>query len=108
MHPQRWAIASLLALFLASASSWAASPSLGGIGPRGVQRGSEATLTFSGARLGDAKEVLFYTPGVEVKKLEVVNDAQVKATVPTPGRSWQRLRGWLPSRPGRPRAASKS
>ena len=28
---------------------------------------------------------------------------QVKANVPAPGRSWQRLRGWLPSRSGRPR-----
>ena len=42
------------------------------------------------------------------KQLATQLIAQVKATVPTPGRSWQRLRGWLPSRPGRPRAASKS
>jgi hypothetical protein len=37
-------------------------------------------LTFSGARLDDAKEVLFYSPGFSVKKLEVVG-GQVRATV---------------------------
>ncbi len=59
----------------------AASPVLGNILPRGVQRGSEAVLTFSGARLSDAKEVFLYYPGVSVTKLEIVNDSQVKATV---------------------------
>lgn len=34
--------------------------------------------------------------------------AQVKARVPASARSWQRLRGWLPSRTGRSRAASKA
>ncbi|MBY0514177.1 MAG: PPC domain-containing protein, partial [Gemmataceae bacterium] len=59
----------------------AASPSLGGIQPRGAQRGTEAVLTFSGARLADAQEVLAYYPGVAVKKLEAVNDATLKVTV---------------------------
>src|SRR5262245_14654556 len=36
---------------------------------------------FGGGRRSDAKEILFYTPGFDVTKLEVVNDAQVKATV---------------------------
>jgi hypothetical protein len=58
-----------------------ASPSLGGISPRGAQRGTDAVLVFNGARLADAQEVLFYYPGVSVAKLEVVNDGQVKATV---------------------------
>src|SRR5947209_1181711 len=59
----------------------AASPSLGGISPRGAQRGKEATLVFSGARLSDAREILFYTPGFSATKLQVVNDGQVKAIV---------------------------
>ena len=62
-------------------SSSAASPSLGGIQPRGAQRGTEAVLTFSGARLADAQEVLANYPGVAVKKMEVVNDATLKVTV---------------------------
>ncbi len=62
-------------------SAFAASPSLGVIQPRGAQRGTEAVLTFAGARLTDAQEVLIYYPGIAVKKLEVVNDATLKVTV---------------------------
>ena len=58
----------------------AASPSLGIIQPRGAQRGTEAVVTFNGGRLVDAQEILIYYPGITVKKLEVVNDAQVKVT----------------------------
>src|SRR5262249_13718955 len=63
------------------ASVLGSSPSLGGISPRGVQRGKEAALFFNGGRLADAKEILFYYPGVTASKLEVVNDGQIKATV---------------------------
>lgn len=59
----------------------AASPSLGGIQPRGAQRGTEAVLTFQGGRLSDAQEVLVYYPGISVKKTEVVNDGTLKVTV---------------------------
>jgi len=56
----------------------AASPSLGSIQPRGAQRGTEAVVTFNGGRLADAAEILVFYPGITVKKLEVVNDGQVK------------------------------
>ena len=56
----------------------AASPSLGGISPRGAQRGTEAEFVFSGDRLSDAQEVLLYQPGLTVKSLEVVNNNTVK------------------------------
>jgi len=60
----------------------AASPSIGVIQPRGATRGStDAVLTFTGARLADAQEVLVYYPGITVKKLEPVNDATLKVTV---------------------------
>lgn len=71
----------LCSLCLCGSFSFAASPSLGNIAPRGAQRGTEAVLTFQGGRLADAQEVLVYSPGITVKKLEVVNDAAVKATV---------------------------
>ncbi len=59
----------------------AASPSLGGIEPRGIQRGVESVLSFNGGRLADAVEILFYDPaGFEVKKLEPVA-GNVKVTV---------------------------
>ena len=48
--------------------SFAASPSLGGVAPRGGQRGREVVLSLTGARLADAQEVLFYTPGFTVNR----------------------------------------
>src|SRR5262245_16768443 len=74
-------LSSLCPLCLCGSSAVAASPSLGGIQPRGAQRGTEAVLTFQGARLADAQEVLVYYPGITVKKLEVVNDGAIKVTV---------------------------
>src|SRR5262249_50231641 len=59
----------------------AASPSLGSVQPRGAQRGTDAVFTLSGGNLADAQEVVFYSPGLTVAKLEVVNPNQVKATV---------------------------
>ncbi|MEZ6122452.1 MAG: PPC domain-containing protein [Planctomycetaceae bacterium] len=59
------------AMLLACTSSVIASdPTLSVVTPRGVQRGAEHVLTFSGARLQDAEEILFYDPGFEVVKLE--------------------------------------
>ena len=59
--------------------SHAASPSLGGVSPRGAQRGTEIEVVFSGAQLDDAQEILFYEPGIEVTKLEAVNPTTLKA-----------------------------
>jgi hypothetical protein len=72
---------SLCVLCVLCGESFAASPVLGGIQPRGAQRGTDAVLTFSGGRLVDAQEVLVYYPGIAVKKMEVVNDATLKVTV---------------------------
>lgn len=74
-----------IAVFLAvqwsfTVTSMAASPVLGGLAPRGGQRGTEVQVTLSGARLDDAQEILFYEPGIEVTKLEVVNPQSVKVT----------------------------
>src|SRR3954452_9954840 len=71
----------LVALVFTAVSLRAASPSLGSITPLGIQRGVESVVNFQGGRLGDAKEILFYSPGFTVTKLETVNDGQVKATV---------------------------
>jgi hypothetical protein len=74
-------LSGIVLLVLFCGRSAAASPSLGGIQPRGAQRGTEAVLTFTGARLADAQEVLVYYPGITVSKLEVVNDGTLKVTV---------------------------
>ncbi|VTS05611.1 PPC domain-containing protein [Tuwongella immobilis] len=70
----------LLVTLIASMQVQAAAPSLGSITPRGGQRGTEMTIFFNGGNLADAQEILFYNPGVTVKKLEVVNPSQVKVT----------------------------
>jgi hypothetical protein len=59
----------------------AASPSLGSVQPRGAQRGTDVTFVLNGGALADAQEVVFYSPGITVTKLEVVNANQVKAAV---------------------------
>lgn len=74
-------VLALLALFFMSTMSYAASPTLGVITPRGGQRGTEVEFTFHGARLKDAQEILFYTPGFTAGKIEVVNDNVVKTKI---------------------------
>ena len=46
-----------------------------------MQRGHEHVLTFTGARLKDVEEVLFYDGGVTVKKVEAVDPQNVQVTV---------------------------
>jgi hypothetical protein len=72
-----------LAVLLSSVGSRvvAVEPSLGSISPYGVQRGNEVQVTFGGARLGDAEQLLFYSPGIETKKIEKVDDNNCKATL---------------------------
>jgi hypothetical protein len=72
--------AAILSLLVAGGAS-AASPSLGSVQPRGAQRGTDATFVLSGGNLADAQEVIFYSPGITVTKLEVVNANQLKAAV---------------------------
>ena len=59
-----------LAVCVACAAILAADPQLSVIVPRGMQRGTEAVLTFRGDRLSDAQEVYFFDPGIEVLKIE--------------------------------------
>ena len=58
-----------------------ASPQLNLILPRGIQRGHEHQLTFSGARLSDAEEIFLYDSGIEVKNIEVADANNLKVTV---------------------------
>lgn len=53
----------------------ASSPSLSLILPRGVQRGAETEMKFTGGRLADAQEIFFYDDGFEVTKLAAENGA---------------------------------
>jgi hypothetical protein len=53
---------------------------LSGISPRGGQRGTEVVISFNGARLADTQEVMSYSPGFQVVKLDA-KDNVVQATV---------------------------
>ncbi|MCA9174498.1 MAG: PPC domain-containing protein [Planctomycetales bacterium] len=68
-----FAILPMLPMLIALAfpvAAESASPALTRIDPRGCQRGAEHDLVFVGARLEDAQEILFYSPGFEVLSLE--------------------------------------
>lgn len=58
----------------------AAEPAFSGTTPRGGQRGTDLEVVFSGARLEDAKEILFYEPGITVTSFAVVDGGNVKVT----------------------------
>lgn len=64
----------LFALLMSASAASAASPQLRLILPRGAQRGTELDLTFNGARLTDAKEIIFYAPGIVVTRFETAAD----------------------------------
>jgi hypothetical protein len=68
-------------MFLACAAAHAASPQLGGVTPRGIQRGEPASLFLHGDRLADAREILFYSPGIAVDELKVHDAKKVEAIV---------------------------
>jgi len=65
-------------LFWLTSAVDAASPRLSSITPRGIQRGVDAELTFSGSQLEDAEEIMFFDSGFTVTKIEAVNGGQVK------------------------------
>jgi hypothetical protein len=66
---------------LAPAASW--QPVLSGVSPSGVQRGTTATMVFSGERLGGAQDVLLYDPGITITKVSNTDErtVAVEATI---------------------------
>jgi hypothetical protein len=75
-----WLSLCVLSLCLCGSFSFAASPVVSGIMPRGGQRGTDVVFTIAGARLADAQEIMCYSPGFQVGKLDA-KDNQVQATV---------------------------
>ena len=70
--------ASQVALFAANPGS---TPRLNLITPRGVQRGTEVVLRFSGQRLDQAEEVFLYDKGVEVLELRPVDASKLDVRI---------------------------
>lgn len=58
-------------------TTFATAPRLNSLTPPGAQRGTELEVRFNGDRLDDAKEVVFYGPGIEVLELKT-NKARLK------------------------------
>jgi hypothetical protein len=77
----RRCVTTLVLLLLISPAIHAASPSLGAIRPVGGQRGSELEITLSGARLGDALEIIYYQPGITTVSLKKLDDNNVRAKI---------------------------
>src|SRR5262245_46362804 len=71
----------LLALALAASPAAAAPPALEGVAPGVAQRGTEFTLTLTGARLAAPEELLLYAPGVICTKLVATSASEVRATL---------------------------
>ena len=61
-----------------ASSCFADDPSVSLLSPPGLQRGTEVEVLVTGARIGDAKELLFYEPGVEVTAMTPDGDNKVK------------------------------
>jgi hypothetical protein len=74
-------LALLVVTFLAVPLVNAATPSLGAIRPIGGQRGTELEITLSGARLGDALEIVYYQAGITTIALKKVDDNNIKAKI---------------------------
>jgi hypothetical protein len=77
----RRCLAALVFLFLISPRVQAASPALSAIRPVGGQRGTELEVTLSGARLGDAQEIIYYQPGITTVSLKKLDDNSVRAKI---------------------------
>lgn len=56
-------------------------PRLNLISPRGVERGSEHVLRFSGERLSGTQQIFLYAPGVEVIDIEQIDNQNVDVRV---------------------------
>ena len=70
----------VLALTLATLAQ-ATSPKFNSTTPSGGQRGTDLDLRFNGQRLEDAQEIVFYSPGIEVLKLDPARTNGLKARI---------------------------
>ncbi len=72
-------LSGLLASLLIAAPALAVNPSVRGVKPVGGQRGTDVAVTLTGQRLADAREILFYQPGITATKVDAGKDGQVTA-----------------------------
>lgn len=81
-HPFRMKLYTLLlGLSLLPFAANATSPRLTNLLPTGGQRGTEVEVRFTGQRLDDAQEIIFYQPGITARKLDSVKTNSVRTTL---------------------------
>jgi hypothetical protein len=76
-----WGVGGWAAVLLWASGLGAADPQIASIAPAGAQRGSEVALTIRGTGLAQVQEILFYSPGFTVQKLEAPKDDTLQAVV---------------------------
>ena len=69
------------AMLLGLPFAMASEPAANSLSVIGVQRGQSVEVQISGARLGDARELLFYTPGLSASNITKVDDNNIKVTI---------------------------
>ncbi|MCI0702296.1 MAG: PPC domain-containing protein [Planctomycetia bacterium] len=74
-------LSSLCVLCVLGGEIFAAPPTIETLAPGVGQRGTEFTLTLTGARLTDPQELMLYAPGVVCTKLSAKNENQVTVTL---------------------------
>ncbi|MGE9267120.1 MAG: PPC domain-containing protein [Verrucomicrobiales bacterium] len=75
------AIQFFLCLLFSLSSLQAFTPVVSRVEPRGGQLGTELEIKFLGDRLHEPQEVIFFQPGLTVKKLEKENEKVTKALI---------------------------
>ncbi|CAN5854059.1 PPC domain-containing protein [soil metagenome] len=70
----------LLISFVVPGMARAAMPEFSATQPRGVQRGMDTKVTFTGNRLEDFEGVIFYSPGISLKSVDKVEKSKVETT----------------------------
>jgi hypothetical protein len=76
----RWPALFLAAFFFVPLAQ-GHTPKVTSLTPTGGQRGTDVELKMSGARLEDAEELVFASPGIELVKLNSATTNSIKATV---------------------------
>jgi hypothetical protein len=85
MHCRYLTLSLGLALATVATDLRAVAPAISGLQPWGLQRGTEVELAVSGARLGDAQELMFYSPGLKTLALKPENENLVKVKLAVAG-----------------------
>ncbi len=78
---QFWLVLTVLCIGLSTQRTFASQPEANALSVVGVQRGQSVEVQISGARLGDAKELLFYTPGLSASNITKIDDNNIKVTI---------------------------